>query len=358
MAGICYTAPMKSDKTPLLFALIITSACLLLLIILDRDDSTWLPATSLPEARRVMCAVTHGDNLYVIGGVDAVNRYRRDTLYSRLGSDGRVGHWQRTAALVTERFYHACVSYRDWIYVLGGGGGPLGDENRPLASVERARVRPDGSLEPWQQLGNMVLPRRGVTAVQRGQWLYAIGGYDGRFLKSTERAQLLADGRLGPWQLEPQQASVDRYIHATTAAADRLILLGGHMRSPNTPSHGDVETSRIGPDGHLAPWRVSSSALLEPRFMASAVSLGRHVYLLGGHNGVARLASVEYAPLNLFMEPEDWQTGPALPQALSGSATLAWRDLLYVIGGAGEMGLSVDVWVTRQAADGNLQAPW
>lgn len=352
--------PLLNSPAPWAAAFAVATVLALILVVPAPPpgvSGVWQTLTPLPAPRRVMCAVSHDRYIHVIGGVDDNGRYARQTLSSQLDRQGRPGPWRPGPALLTPRIYHACVYHDGWIYVVGGGGGPLGDDNRPLASVERAPVLADGQLGPFQSVNTMVLARRGVAVIQRGQWLYAVGGYDGRFLKSSERARLTADGTLGPWQLEAQESVIDRYIHAATASADRLILLGGHMRSPDSPSYGDVETTSIDKQGHLNPWRVSPSHLLEPRFMAAAVTLGEHVYLLGGHNGSARLASTETSRLNLFGETELWHPGPALPQALSGHVALGHRDYIYVLGGVGQNGVSAQVYMARQGDNGELLPP-
>ena len=97
--------------------------------------------------------------------------------YAKINPDGSLSPWQATSALNEGRFYLAAVNVGDFIFVLGGGSGPPGDGNYPVATVERATIQPDGSLSNWVILDPMQTPRRGLKAIAYNHRIYAIGGY-------------------------------------------------------------------------------------------------------------------------------------------------------------------------------------
>ena len=76
--------------------------------------------------------------IHVIGGIDGVD-FLRSTEYSRIRPDGSLAPWQPSSPLNEPRgFFDAAVS-NDYVYVAGGGNGPSG--HNLLSSVERARIR-------------------------------------------------------------------------------------------------------------------------------------------------------------------------------------------------------------------------
>ena len=250
-------------------ALLLVLIVIALTILIDKskpaENTTWKPEwqsiASFETPRRALAAVASATHLYVIGGVDNRGNYARDVEYARIASDGSLESWQKTSPIKLGRFYLSAVIVGKYLYVLGGGYGPLGGQNLPTPSVERAVINSDGSLGNWEMISNMQLPRRGLKAVAYAGRIYAIGGYSGVFLKSTEYATVNADGSLSPWTLDPQEANLDRYIHSATLMEDRIFLIGGHVQNSEQMSYGDGEFARINPTGMLNPWQIEPSKL-------------------------------------------------------------------------------------------------
>ncbi|RMD80444.1 MAG: hypothetical protein D6809_01160, partial [Gammaproteobacteria bacterium] len=284
-------------------------------------------------------------HLYAVGGMDGAGRYVARVEYAPIRPDGSLGPWRPTSALEEPRFYLGAAVLDGWLYAVGGASGPRGAANRPSAAVERARIRPDGSLGPWERAGWLRHPRRGLSLVARGRRLYAIGGYDGRFLRSVESAALGPDGRLGPWEVvgEARQA---RYIAAAALAGDRLYLLGGHRHDAFRLSEPSAESLRLLPGGRLDGWRPLP-APPGPRFLAVAFALGGRLYLAGGHDGDRRLARVEEAPLAPGGGLGRWSAAWPLHHSRAAAAAAVSGDRVYVLGGAGPEGVLASVEAAR-----------
>ncbi len=298
-------------------------------------QARWVAEPPFALARRAPAAVAHRGVLYVIGGIDGEGRYVHEVEYAAIGPDGRLGPWRRTSALREGRFYNAAVAYEGYLYTLGGGAGAPGEANYPLNSVERAEIREDGSLGPWQKIADMETARRGLKAVIDGHNIYAIGGYSGIFLKSIERASIRPDGSLSPWREERHRSIIDRYIHAAARHGRNLYLLGGHMRDPRA-TYGDVERATIGVDATLSPWRIEPNALLQPRLVAEAFVLGDYLYIAGGHDGRQRLDSVEASRIRADGSLSPWRFTTPLPRPRSAFAVATWGRHVYVLGGGGD----------------------
>lgn len=296
----------------------------------------WLEVTAFQLPRRAPAATTYNGYLYVVGGINGDGRYVRPVEYAPILSNGRLGQWRRTSSLNKGRFYNAAVAHNGFLYTLGGGSGAPGEQNYPIASVERARINSDGALGPWQTVSRLTTPRRGLKTVLHGNTLYAIGGYNGRFLKSTEQATLQADGNLSEWRLEEHEAIIDRYIHSAAAKDEVIYLLGGHMRNPGRPSYSNVESSHIQSDHRLGPWHIEDHGLLSPRLVAAAFTLGKHLYIAGGHTGSERLTSVEMARIDNAGRLGPWRFATPLPVARSASAVATDGNYVYLLGGGGD----------------------
>ena len=296
----------------------------------------WQATAPMQLARRAPAAATYNGFIYVIGGIGANDRYVQPVEFAAIHDDGTLGPWQQTSSIIAGRFYNAAIADNGFIYTFGGGSGDTGKQNYPIASVERARISPDGSLGPWQTISQMLSPRRGLKTVIHNNTIYAIGGYDGRFLKSIERTTIQADGLLSNWQMEQHESIIDRYIHSAAIAGDNIYLLGGHMRNPNQASYRDVEFSQIITGKQLSPWQIENHGLQTPRLVAEAFSLGQYLYIAGGHTGNQRLNSVEVAKIDKSGRLQAWRYTSALPIARSAYAAATYKNFVYLIGGGGD----------------------
>ncbi|NOX75759.1 MAG: hypothetical protein GXP17_03920 [Gammaproteobacteria bacterium] len=312
----------------------------------------WREVAGFQIPRRALAATSDGHYLYVVGGVGSDGRYVLPVEYAPIHADGSLGPWRQTSELREGRFYLAAVTHQGYVYALGGGGGPLGDDNVPLASVEHAAILADGSLGPWQHHSYLSTPRRGLKAALAGDQLYAIGGYSGQFLKSIERITLGADNP--QWRQEPQQAQMDRYIHAAARHGQHLFLLGGHVKKAGSMSYGDVESALIGDNGALGPWSVAPSRLRQPRFIASAFALDDYLYLVGGHDGVNRLNSVEMAHVGSDGALGRWETLAPLRHQRSATAAAVVGNRVYMCGGIDNRGVLRSVEMAEPGHRGRL----
>ena len=352
--------PAKSQAVlPVIGAILLLGLALLLWTGHHRSStavwvSAWQAQPAFRIPRRALAAAASATHVYVIGGMDNNNRYVAQVEYAPIRADGRLGAWQFTTPLGEPRFYLAAAIVNNHLYAIGGANGQRGQNNIPSATVERAAIRPDGSLGPWQRAAYLTTPRRGLQTAVYGKHIYAIGGYDGVFLKSVERADVNPDGSLSEWRLDPERAVVDRYIHSAAHLGDKLYLLGGHEQSPDTISYGDVEMSQIANDGSLHPWEIQKTILKTPRFIAAAFAMNRFIYMLGGHDGRNRLRSVEMAPLDDQGRVGPWTFTTPLHDERSATALAVHDDKVYVFGGMGAGGALNSVEMAEQQADGRL----
>ena len=320
----------------------------------DQWLNGWKQLNPFSIPRRALAAVAANGYLYAIGGVTESGQYATGVEFAKILPNGQLGQWRFTSHLNQGRFYLAATTVNGYIYAIGGGAGPLGDNNQPVTTVERARILANGELGPWTLSPSLNTPRRGLKTVANGSRIYAIGGYNGIFLKSTEYAKVRPDGTLSAWQLDPSESMLDRYIHSSVTYADHLYVLGGHVKNANNMSYGDVELAKISKSGSLGPWKIAKSNLLRPRFIASAFALNKKLYILGGHNGASRLNSVEFAPINQNGHIGQWQFTTPLNLPRSASAVAVHKNYIYVLGGMGNRNILSSVEWAQQKPDGHI----
>jgi len=316
--------------------------------------SQWREVSHFSIPRRALTAVASPTHLYVIGGVDNQGNYVKDVEFASIEKDGGLGPWKTTSSINQGRFYLASAIVGEYVFILGGGSGPTGDENAPIASVERAHINPDGSLGNWEIVSHTQLPRRGLKTAVVGNHIYAIGGYSGVFLRSTEYATVELDGTLSEWTLDPHEANLDRYIHSVASVKNRIYLLGGHVQNSSQISYGDVESTKITPSGELSSWEIERSKLLQARFIASAFALDHWLYMLGGHNGGTRLKTVEFAQVFNNGHVGNWSMTSSLNTPRSAAATAVSGKFVYVLGGMGDMSALNSVEMATAASSGEL----
>lgn len=311
-----------------------------------------LPPFSFP--RRALAAVVGQGHLYVVGGVDASGNYVREVEYAKILDNGEIGEWNVTSPLSQGRFYLAAVSANGFLYALGGGAGPLGGDNIPVNTVERAKIKANGSLGPWQPAQPLLTPRRGLKAITLNNRIYATGGYNGTFLKNTEHAVVSADGELLKWNMDAQESSIDRYIHSSAVFGNFLYVLGGHVEKSDHVSYGDVEVSEVMDNGFLSPWFIAKSRLQMPRFIASAFALNNKLYILGGHNGAKRLHTVEMAPIHRNGHIGQFEFVAPLNVGRSAAAVAVYANRIYVLGGMSDNQVLNTVETAMQNPQGRL----
>jgi len=307
----------------------------------------WQPGASLNIARAGAAVIRAGSIIYVIGGVDGRD-FLRSVEYSHINDDGGLDPWRLTRPLQEARGFFAAAVYDGYLYVVGGGNGPYG--KHLLQSVERARIRQDGSLDPWQTLtSHLVLPRRCVKVLLKDKRLYALGGFGGTLLDSVESAEIKQDGTLGPWRLETNNMTMPRYVNAAKHVGDLAIVIGGHRETEGVGLKA-VEVAQLGDAGINGQWQ-GSAPLQYGRYGLSAASDGHFLWALGGLDGAIYSDKIEKAvikqdgPVAQRLQP--WHETTTLSSPRANFGVVVNKGYLYIIGGTNRDGYYNSVEVAQ-----------
>lgn len=290
-------------------------------------ESPWAVIGRMNLSRSAAGTVLAGDVVYVTGGASEKG-YVDYCEWVEIGPDGTMFGWEMAPSLNEPRGYVASVVYNGYIYAISGANGEHGENL--LNTVERAPLNPDGSPGRWiMEKTRLFSSRRGGTAFALNGYVYAIGGYNGEFLDTVERAPILEDGSLGEWDLEAIMLE-RRYIHSSVVVGRHIYVIGGHERATGG-ALDKVEFTEVMDDGTLGEW-VEAPPINVPRYGASAVSAGGYIYLIGGYDGKA-IGTVERASVNPDGSLGPWQIVSHLNIPRDAPSALVHGERIYALGG-------------------------
>lgn len=153
---------------------------------------------ALRTPRTCDTSVVIGHSIYVLGGVDPQGQLLTSVERATLGPDGLLGPFrtQQGVTLRTPRSTPSSLVAGSFLYVLGGSDST----GKMFASIERAPVRPNGTLGAFRPLAGrkLAIARSDQTNVCVGGTIYVLGGQDDAFRSLTSVKQIPTDDRVTP----------------------------------------------------------------------------------------------------------------------------------------------------------------
>ena len=292
---------------------------------------------SLTTAREGHTSHVIGEALYVIGGsgnTGQLNTIERATIRP----DGSLESFASVVGvtLTSSRTEHSSVVLGGKLYVIGGS-----NSNGALASVERASINRDDTLDSFSPGLDLASARFGHTGAIVGNWYYIVGGAGAADLKTLERASINASDGLGSFAMDAGTSLVTgRHSYSSAIIGNYFYVIGGWGGSTTITVQNSVERAIIGPDGTAGPFAtVAGVSLNTGRAGHTSVVLGNYIYVVGGINN-SKLGSIERAAVN-----PDGSLGPfalvagvqLVTPRTSHSSTVIGR-YLYILGGLGDVG--------------------
>ncbi len=289
--------------------------------------SSWTAIQSLKGKSVAHSSVIHNDFLYIIGGSDGSNTYDLKSLYyCSINSGGTLGNWVDGPNLSEQRSNLSALVNNDFLYVIGGFGGPLSNY------IEYALIDPDGSIGNWQTTKAYDIDRLAHETVIYNQYIYVLGGLDKSFnsLSNVQYSKINSDGSLGDWN---STTSIDFEIHDFTCIAYKgyLYSIGGN--TDNNNEIDNVQYAAISSDGSLGEWS-DLNPLPVPLTAHTAFCKDGYVYVLGGYNN-----SIYYAKINTDGTISKWEKDlNSFMTARGNHSSNVNNDIIYIIGGSGNGG--------------------
>ncbi|MNW99314.1 Kelch motif protein [compost metagenome] len=290
----------------------------------------------LPYALDRSAAFQVGNKLYLLGGSTSnggpPTGVTKQILVATISETGELGTFTELSGrtLVTARCGHFATRVGDYLYVIGGLSY---DENTAMASVERARITPEGDLEAFAIVPGSALntPRGLFTGLNTGTYVYAIGGKVG-YLQTVERAKIQADGSLGPFVTDPIRLETGRMTAAGVWIGTNFYVIGGETHAATQLR--TIERATLKPDGTLGAFTMDNRLLSRPRNRMGVAALANVMYFFGGYdNGF--LSQID----STTIQPDDtlgafsFAGGTQLVTGLENGITFMTSSSVYYIGG-------------------------
>lgn len=187
-------------------------------------EPSWRPLPPSPLARTEVAAAAVGPFVYVVGGFgDAALPSRAVARY-----DTRSNRWELKADLPLTLNHAVAVSHGGDLYVLGGyTGAPfsLGIPTIGVADASAGFFRYDPDADSWSSMPPAPTARGAAAAAVIGDRLYAAGGADsGRALRTLE----IFDFTTKTWSRGPDMPHASEHV-AGAQAAGAFYVLGGRL---------------------------------------------------------------------------------------------------------------------------------
>jgi N-acetylneuraminic acid mutarotase len=135
------------------------------------DPGAWNSTTSFPNLRAGHTSVIFNGYVYIIGGTNG-STYYNDVQFAKINSDGSFGSWIPTTSLPNARSGHTSVVNNGYVYVIGGNGSTYYND------VQCAKINSDGTVGAWRSTTALPFKRSDHTSVAHNGYLYLIGGRD------------------------------------------------------------------------------------------------------------------------------------------------------------------------------------
>ncbi|MBI4376307.1 MAG: hypothetical protein HY549_07635 [Elusimicrobia bacterium] len=287
------------------------------------------PTTELPEPFIGHSLLSHGSFLYHVGGLGGGGvASAHKVFFAPIQASGALGDWTEGESLPEGVFFHSGVSANGALYALGGFHFTEGIEisNQVLFS----RIGPDGRPGPWSLTQPLPQAVFFLSAAAYGGRIYATGGWDGTALsQGVVSARMREDGSLDPWRAE-RDLPEGVYTHAAVSDGT-LYVLGGAI-SGGSVIHDSVYAAGIQADGTLSPWALASRLPSPLANHAASVANGR-IWVSGGWNGSSPTSSIYEVPASLGVLGE-WSVAATLPRPLYFLSQTATARHLYISGGS------------------------
>jgi N-acetylneuraminic acid mutarotase len=275
------------------------------------------------------------DYVYVLGGATVITSTPVATdkiVRARINADGALDDFADSGQhLITHRGFAASARVGDTTYLIGGSD----DQNQYLDTIESATLKSDGTFVLAAVPIHLTTPRFDPACAVIGHWLYVIGGKDTptHALKSIERAQINEDGSLGPFALVGSQLVVARYGAASVVHGTTLYVAGG---ADDAAPLATLEVVPIMPDGSVGASVQNVAMFNTARLDAYATVDSNTLFVIGGlttlSGGPSSTADVGMIRPNETISTFSLQD-PLLRIARGGFVAARVANYLYAIGG-------------------------
>lgn len=212
----------------------------------DGTLGRWQKSPPFPGPALSNVATASDDkHLFVVGGVPSgKSEISSDLLVCDLTDDGSPTNWRVAAKLPVPLWYHGTGILEDRMFVWGGLTGS--DSNSVNPGVFSAKVRPDGTLDPWSENPPMRMPIYASAFCAFNDYLICVGGrYDGGKPTTDIWYSRLVDQRAQAWQMLNTDLDANVFLSlGLDQSRGWIFVVGGQLKTePVVPGKVNISSS-------------------------------------------------------------------------------------------------------------------
>ncbi len=294
----------------------------------------------LPVGRQMHGSAVIGKRLYVFGGNTTV-AWLDDVISAEINADGNLGPWRPETSMPQRRAYigQAVDVVNNTVYVTAGiaAAQPISTDDmlKPISTVLYTSVKPDGSLNPWQESVPFASTGRGnVATCSNENFLFVTGGRSGQTtFNNIIRAKIGEDGTPSDWK-ECGQLPVGLWFHGAAIMDKKMMIWGGLTGAKSDSTTPQVWTADVDKDGMISNWQANTPM---PQPIYSSVFCGFNDYLIsvgGRYTGGIPTNDIWYARLsNGRVQPWTHLTTDLDSKLYTSLGLDKTRGTVYIVGG-------------------------
>ncbi|MHB8443381.1 MAG: hypothetical protein ACYDAS_03390, partial [Patescibacteria group bacterium] len=283
---------------------------------------TWPTTTSLPQALYDATSVVYNGYVYEIGGYTTAAV--ATVYYAPINSDGTIGSWVATTSLPAATEVATSVVYNGYVYEIGGVVA-----GAYVSTVDYAPINTNGTLGAWTATTSLPVVLDQATSVVYNGYIYEMGGCGNTCPVATvDYALINSNGTIGAWTATTS-LPVATYDATSVEYNGYVYEIGGYT----TTATAVVDYALINSNGTIGTWTATTSLPVVNNGPATSIIYNGYVYEIGGYDGTANVATVDYVPLESNGTLGTWQATTSLPQAIYSATSIVANGYVYEIGG-------------------------
>lgn len=292
----------------------------------------WVPRADLPRPRlRHVALASSSGKIYVFGG-----RGESEMAASVDVFDPAANTWASVSTMPTPREWLTGAVAGGRMVLIGGA-----KDGKALATVEAF----DPSTNVWQTLPPLPTPRWGATASVLDDRIFVVGGRksDDELVNTVDMFDTRARTWVSRTPLPHHVANAASGAAVSASIGGTVFVMGGQ-----TNDVGGGLFTRVSSEDSMWIYNPAGNSWIAGRPLPAArngpaaTTLAGRIYVFGGFIGANLMRSAARHYDVYEVANGTWQDTQPMPRGRAESAAVALNGSIFVIGGAGEAGKSVE----------------
>jgi parallel beta-helix repeat protein len=286
----------------------------------------WAATTNLPQNLRDHQVVTWRNYVYCVGGINGSTP--RNNVYRATQQDNGISGWTELNALPVALRDMGVIATQNQLVVMGGRNNDTVSDK-----IYSAAINDDGSIGAWEELSiSLPQPCWGLRAVEALGNIYIIGGANTDTENdATDKAYRLTLNAMGEVTgiTEVNSLPEARNGHAVAVYNSKIIVTGGY--DATFTQKNTVYCAAVNLDGSLGTW-TTQTALPNAVYGHTTICTNGILTIIGGMEGT--LASNKFVYTDADATAYDWQLSDILlPERYTEGASFAFGNKIFFCGG-------------------------